>query len=353
MKKQDARKLSRDTQEELRKRVIHAIENEGMKQVEAVRFFQVSRAAISKWLRIYRSQGWEKLKKKTQGRPKGGGKLKGWQCAQIVKMITDQCPDQLKLPFALWTRRAVGQLIEERFGVKYSLSSLSSLLKRWGFSSQKPIRRAYERNPKLVQSWMDQKYPEILKQSKKEKAEIHWLDEMGLRSDHSSGKSFGKIGKTPVISKTGSRFSCSMVSTVNQQGKMRFMVYHDSFTVDVFLKFLKRLIYQSKKKIYLILDNLRVHHSKRVQSWQRENADKIEFFYLPAYSPELNPDELLNQDVKANAIRHEKPRSKEQLNTSLRKYLKKIQQTPSKVANYFKKKELKYILDAESYMSTT
>ncbi len=342
MQKTDARKLTRDGQETLRIRVVKAITSNKVTWVEATEIFSVSFAAIGKWMKINREQGINGLKKKKQGRPKGGGKLKGWQASWISRSIIDKCPDQLKLPFMLWTREAVQQLIKDKFDIEYSLPTISRLLKRWGFTPQKPIRFAYERNDQKITHWVKTEYPEIKKQAQKENAEIHWGDEMGIRSDDQVGRSFSKKGETPVIKKTGKRFKCNMISTVSNTGKNRFMIYQESFTVEVFLKFLRRLIYKSDRKIYLIVDNLKVHHAYKVQDWLEKHKDKIQIFYLPPYAPELNPDELLNQDVKSNANKHKRPKNIEQLKKSLKSYMFKIQKSPNKITNFFKKKEVAY-----------
>ena len=344
MAKNDIRKLSRETQADLRKRVVVAVEERGMLQTEAVRIFGVSLSAITKWVRAYRAEGLRALDKKRQGRPKQTGILKGWQSAWVVRTITDKCPDQLKMPWGLWTREAVGALIYREYGIKMSVSSVSRLLKKWGFTPQKPIRRALERDPQAIKVWMREEYPKIHQLSKSEKATIFWGDEMGVRSDDQVGRTYGRRGQTPVIPKTGKRFGCNMISAIANSGNCRFMVFEESFTIDVFLKFLTRLIANQPRKVFLIVDNHKVHHAKKVQAWIQEHHDQIRLFFLPPYAPELNPDELLNQDVKANASRHKKPSSSDQLKKNLRSYLKTIQKLPAKVQNYFKKKEVAYTL---------
>ncbi|MCP4050948.1 MAG: IS630 family transposase, partial [bacterium] len=299
-------------------------------------------AAIGKWTKKYKQEGIKGLSKKKQGRPRSSGKLKGWQASWISRAITDQCPDQLKLPFMLWTREAVQQLIKDKFDIEYSLPTISRLLKKWGFTLQKPLRFAYERNDQKIAQWVKVEYPSIKRQAQKENAEIHWGDEMGIRFDDQAGRSFSKKGKTPVIKKTGKRFKCNMISTVTNSGKNRFMIYQDSFTVEVFLKFLRRLIYKADRQIYLIVDNHKVHHAYKVQDWLEKHKDKISIFYLPPYAPELKPDELLNQDVKSNAVKHRKPENTNHLKKALKSYMCKIQKSPTKVADFFKKKEVAY-----------
>lgn len=339
----DARKMSRDAQEALRKRVVYAVIEQKMSQMDASRIFQVSRVAIFKWLRLYKASGTKSLNKKHQGRPKQSGKLKGWQSAWVVRTITDKCPDQLKMPWGLWTREAVRELISREYGIKLSVSSVSRLLKKWGFTPQKPIRRAIERNPEAIKKWMREEYPKIHQLAKVEKAQIYWGDEMGVRSEDQVGRTYGRKGQTPIIPKTAKRFGCNMISAIANSGNCRFMVFEESFTIDIFLKFLRRLTLDQDRKVFLIVDNHKVHHAKKAQAWLQKYQDQIRVFFLPPYAPELNPDELLNQDVKANSIKHKRPTNVDQLKTAIRSYLKTIQKLPAKIQNYFKKDEVAYI----------
>lgn len=242
----------------------------------------------------------------------------------------------------LWTREAVRDLIERKFGVKLSLATVGRYLNRWGFTPQKPITRAYERQDALVKRWLDEDYPTIASDALQEGAEIHWGDEAGFRSDHQAGRTYGLRGKTPIIEKSGKRFSTNMISTVTNRGTLRFMLFDGSFTSSVFIDFLRRLTRDTRKKVYLIVDNHRVHHSKKVRQWLEKNENQVKVFYLPAYSPELNPDELLNQDVKANASKNKAPSSLQELKHNLRSYLLKTQNSPKIIQNYFSKDSVAY-----------
>ncbi|MEB3703185.1 IS630 family transposase [Candidatus Bealeia paramacronuclearis] len=293
MKLGDARKLTQDAQESLRLRGIKAVVEGGKTHAEVGHLLGVARGTVSRWVSSYRRRGQAALLKKKRGRrAEDMVRLKPHQCASLVKMITDRCPDQLKLPFMLWTREAVGELIERTFGIRLSIRSVGNYLKRWGFTPQKPVRRAYERREKEVQAWLKEVYPAIAKRARLENAEIHWGDEAGFRSDHQTGTTYSPKGQTPVISGTGKRFRINMISSVTNQGTLRFMLFEENFTREVFLNFLKRLIKSSKKKVFLIVDNHKVHHAKVVGEFLKENKEKIEVFFLPAYSPDLNPDEL-------------------------------------------------------------
>ena len=346
MEKTDARKLSRDAQEALRQRVIMAIADGGMKQKEAVKVFKVSQAAISKWMKVYKKSGLRGLAKKRQGRPKQSGKLAGWQASWVVRTITDKCPDQLKLPWGLWTRECIKELIKIKYGIQLSISSVSRLLKKWGFTPQKPIRRAYERNPKVISKWMTETYPEIHAQAKKEGGVIHWGDEMGVKNTDQVGRSFGRKGQTPVVPNTTKRFKCNMISTVTNNGNSRFMIFEDSFTIDIFLKFLRKLTYKQDQKIFLILDNHRVHHAKKVQKWLEKYVGKIALFYLPPYAPELNPDELLNQTIKQKIKHKAVSTNQKQFKNNVSSCVKSIQKSSHTIKSFFLKPELLYIKKA-------
>jgi len=264
------------------------------------------------------------------------------QAAVTVRLIESRCPDQLRLPFALWTRQAVQQLLARRFGLQVSVWTVGRYLRDWGFTPQKPVRRAYEQNPTVVRKWLEREYPAIRQQAKRESAEIRWGDEMGLRSDHQAGRSYGRRGQTPVIPGTGQRFGCSMISAITNRGRLAFMVFRQRFTARVFLLFLRRLIRQAGRKVFLIVDRHPVHKAARVSRWLANHQAEIRLFWLPAYSPELNPDELLNQDVKTNAVGRQRPADAQELVGNVRCYLWSAQRRPVSVQRYFQESHVQY-----------
>jgi len=340
MEIRDARSLPSVAQEDLRCKAVKAV-LEGKIQVEVAKVLGVTRQAVGKWVRAYRKGGEKALKAKRRGRPKGGSLLP-WQAAQIAKAVVDHHPEQLRLPFYLWTREAVARLIERRFGIRVSAWTTGRYLARWGFTPQKPARRAYERNPEAVRRWLEEEYPLIRRQAKEEKAMVYWGDEMGLRSDDTAGRSYGLRGHTPVVPGTGKRFGCNMISAITNQGQLNFMVFTDRFESNVFLEFLRRLIRQSKRKVFLIVDGHPVHRSKKVTGWIKKKADHIRLFYLPGYSPELNPDEMLNQDVKSNAVGRKRVRHLKELIANTRSYLWSRQRQPNIVKKYFQGQHVQY-----------
>jgi transposase len=342
MKTQDARFLSPHAQEDLRRRVVAAVRG-GMYQAEAARTFRVSRQSVNNWMKKYRSGGLRRLRGARRGRP-SVDRLAPHQAATAVRLISDRCPDQLKLPFVLWTREAVGELLARRFGVQVSVWTVGRYLHRWGFTPQKPLRRAYERDPELVRKWLQEKYPAICARAKRDGAEIHWGDEMGLRSDHQAGRSWGRRGQTPVIPGTGRRFGCNMISTITNRGRLYFMVFKERFTARVFLRFLKRLRRQVGRKVILIVDEHPVHKAGETTRWLRKQEKNLQMYFLPPYSPELNPDELLNQDVKTNAVGRRRAIDQADLMANVRGYLRSTQKMPHVVRSYFQEEHVRYAL---------
>lgn len=340
--KQDARTLDLFGKEDLRRRVVRAVVGEGLSKAKAARVFGVSRTSVHAWVSLYELQGADSLTPGRPGRPRGGGQLQGWQAATIVNLITNRCPDQLRLPFALWTREAVRDLIDMRFGIHYSLGMMGRLLRRWGFTPQKPVTRAYERDDDAIRHWLQYEYPALRRRAKRENAEIYWEDETGLRSDHLAGRSYSPRGHTPVIVSTGKRFGCNVISAVNNLGKMRFRVFRGSFTQKVMMDFLERLTRDAKRKIIVIADGHPAHKGRRVQQWLASRAGQCELVLLPGYAPELNPDELLNQDLKSNVFSAGRPYTPNEMIGQTRSYLTATQKRPDIVRSYFNEAHVYY-----------
>ncbi len=344
MEKEDFRKVSEISRYDIRKRAIKLI-NSGKKKSDVAILFGVRNGTITEWVKIYKEFGFKGLKGKKKGVKSEDKKLlSNNQEKAIQNMIIDKMPNQLKLDFALWTRKAVKELIEREFGIVLAINTMGDYLRRWGFTPQKPKKRAYEQCDKKVQKWLEEEYPKIKDEAKKEGAEIHWGDETGVRNNCQHGRSYAPKGKTPVKQHMAKRFSINMISTVTNQGKVQFMIYKENMTSQKLIEFMELLIKDSPKKIYLILDNLRVHHSKIVKEWlgKEVNKDKIAVFYLPAYSPEKNPDEYLNCDLKQGLSSKPAPKNADKLNENVENHMKMLQENPQRVVKYFKHKEIQY-----------
>jgi transposase len=342
MEKRDARHLSQDVQHELRKQVVR-LRKKGMKNVAVAEIVGISVTYASTIWTNYKAGGAGAIAKKKRGR-RGGElrKLTPEQEKEIKRMIVDKTPDQLKFPFALWTRQAIQGLIKREYKIDIPLRTLSDYLRRWGFSSQKPARRAYEQQGAKVKHWLDEEYPAILKQAKQEGAEIYWGDETGIECGEYMAKGFSPKGKTPIVRLNAKKTRINMISAISNRGTVRFMFYKETFNSDKLISFMKRLHKDAKRKVYLILDNLRVHHSKKVAQWLKENEDHICVFFLPPYSPELNPDEYLNGDLKRHVHSGVPVRNEKELHKKARGYMMKIQRRCAHICSYFKNKHVLY-----------
>lgn len=341
VKRCDARKLKSEALLLLRRQAVKAV-RAGMTQGEAARTYGASLRAVNKWTGIDRAGGLRALKLKRRGRRAGSGRLSGRRAERIRALIIGKLPDQLKLPFYLWTRAAVARLIAREYGVNVSPVTVGRYLKAWGLSPQKPVRRAYERNDAAIARWLRQDYPALARQAKREKAVIYWGDEMGLRSDHVSGTSYAPIGQTPVIRATGQRFGCNMISAITNRGALAFMVFQGGFRAATFVEFLRRLLKQLDGRIYLIVDGHPVHRSRIAKAFVAQHARRLRLIRLPGYCPELNPDELLNQDVKTNGLGKSRPTNRTELLATVRSHLFRRQKQPRIIQNLFREKHVRY-----------
>ena len=342
MRKIDFRTLDESTRYAFRKQAIDLI-NSGRRKGEVAKLIGVKSGTISEWWKSYQELGLKGLKAKKNGAKSEERKLlTAAQELDVQKMIIDKMPDQLKLDYGLWTRKAVKELVERELGVVLAITTMGDYLRKWGFTPQKPKKRAYEQCSKKVQKWLDEEYPKIKAEAQQERAEIHWADETGIKNQCNHGRSYAPRGKTPVKKSMSKRFSINMISSVTNQGKVQFMLYSDTMNADRFIEFLKQLVKSSERKLYVILDNLRVHHSKIVKQWVEENKDKIALFFLPSYSPELNPDEYLNCDLKQGMSMKKAPKTKENLQSNLEQHMQMLVNSPKRVKKYFKHKSIKY-----------
>ena len=343
MTDEDARSLPGAAQAALRKRAVRVV-LDGMTQAEAARVFGVHPNAVNRWIKRYREGGWDGLSERRRGRRAGEQPvLAAPQQQEVIALVRESTPDQLGLPGFLWTRDAVGELITQRYGRWLARTTVGGYLRRWGFSPQKPQHRALEQNPAAVARWLATEFPAIRAQAKREGGVVLWLDEMGVRSDAAAGRSWAPMGQTPVIKRTGKRFGVNMLSAISNAGRLRFRLFTGSFNGPAFIDFLGRLLRDcGGRKVHLIVDGHPVHHAKLVSAWVGRHAERIELHFLPGYSPELNPVELLNHDVKANAAGRRRPRSAGELREELHGYLRRRQRQPEVLIRFFEHPTTRY-----------
>jgi len=328
----DGRALDHTTLTALRKRGVAAVQaGESPESVAAA--LGVNLRTVFRWLAQYRQGGWGKLDaSKRGGRPP---KLDGSAMRWIYKTVMDKTPLQLNFPFALWTAVMVQALIVNRFGVHLSRSSVSRLLHQLGLSAQRPLWRAYQQNPEAVQRWLTEDFPKIQRRAKREGAQIFFADEAGVRSDYHSGTTWGKRGQTPIVSSTGARFGINLISAVSAQGELRFMIAKGRVTATVFIDFLKRLLVNATDPVFVIADGHPTHRAKLVERFVATQRGRLALFILPPYSPELNPDEYVWNDLKNHGIGRKVITSLTQMRQAVLSHMHQLQKLPELVRGFF------------------
>jgi transposase len=338
----DGRSESNEVLEALRRRAVHARER-GYPVVAIAAILGVREETVSRWCVKYEQGGAEALPGNRTGRPVGSGRLLSQQHEEAIQQLIDtKTPQDLGIASALWTRQAVQELIKQQTGQRLPIRTVGEYLNRWGYTPQRPVRKAYKQDPEKVAQWLDKTYPQIEKRAAEEDAEIHWGDETGVRSTCQHSRGYAHPQDTPELTVPGSRFSVNMISTLTNQGKVRWMIYTGKMNAALFIVFLTRLIAGASKKVFLIVDNLSVHDANAVEEWLAQRKDKIEVFYLPKYAPERNPDEYLNCDVKGNINTDGLPKDREELKGKLHRFMQKLTKLPGRVASYFKHKFIQY-----------
>lgn len=339
MRKDDARKLDRKTQEALRIRAVQRVRAGESPEVVS-KAIGVNRTTIYDWMAKHRQGGLSALKvRKAPGRiPKLNGPKIKW----IYDIITSKNPQQLKFEFALWTREMIQKLIKDKYGICLSLPSIGRLMAQLGFTCQRPLYQAIQRDESLVKAWLKNVFPKLKNRASLEKADIYFGDAAHIRSDHHSGKTWSLKGQTPVVKTTGSRFGFSLISAITSKGHMRFMIREGGINSDVFIEFLKRLIVGASRKIFLVLDNGSAHTSKKTKEFVASVSKKLELIYLPPYSPDLNPDELVWNHLKNHTVGRSTVTDKQNFKSQIESSMRSLQKNPNKIKSFFGKDNLKY-----------
>ena len=342
MEKIDARTLKQEVQQALREQVIR-LRKQGKKGKDIAQFLGISRQHASTIWQKYTKGGSKAVALGTRGRRHGQKRtLTAGQERELQRLLVDKTPDQLTFPFALWTREAVKQLIRQRYDMEMPIRTVGEYLKRWGFTPQKPVKRAREQNPEAVERWLKTDYPKIVTLARKEKAEIYWGDETGVQNEANRIRGYGPKGRTPVLRVSAKREHLSTISAINNEGRIRFMIYREAMTFQKLITFMTRLIRDAGRKVYLILDNLKAHHSKKVTEWLTAHKDQIAVFYLPPYSPELNPDEYLNGDLKQRVHSGIPARTEKDLKHKTESFMRMLVRRPHRVRSYFNHPRVAY-----------
>jgi transposase len=343
MDARDFRSIGRAAQEELRRRALYLVEQTGMTQAAAAQAVGVQRQTVNIWLQRYRAKGEAGLLDGRRLSPRRDkGHLTPGEARQARDWIVGQTPDQLELPFGLWTSRAVRELIEQRLARRLGLSTVQLYLQRWGFTPQRPLVRAKERQPAAIAAWLATTYPAIVRRARATRAVIYWGDETGISNQDQIGRSYAPKGRTPVVARTAERITRSMIAAVSNRGLMRFMLYKGALNADGFIAFLRRLIKDAGQKVILIVDNLKVHKAGKVQAWVASHAHEIELRYLPSYAPDHNPSEHLNNDLKQKLRQQRQPGSEKELVERTRSVLRAIQRSPDRIQGYFNPEPVRY-----------
>jgi transposase len=335
----DARSLSHDQLTELRRRAVLSVQN-GESPEDVARVLGVTRAAVYNWLALYRGGGWDTLNAKKRGgrKPILDAKAMRW----IYKLVTLGNPRQLKLPFVLWSAKLLGLEIKKKFGVSISKASVCRLLHQLGLSPQRPLWRAYQRDPVAVERWLKKQFPAIRAAARKAKGDVWFGDEAGVRSDAHSGTTWAPVGQTPVVSTTGGRFGLNVLSAVNSRGAFRFMCVEGLVNTDVFISFLQRLVASTSRPVFLVVDGHSTHKSKKTRAFVKSLKGRLRLYYLPAYSPDLNPDELVWNNLKNHGTGNKEITGPDQLRRLVRGHLLSMQKKPGLIRSFYKTPSTEY-----------
>lgn len=317
----------------------------GMTKYAAAKKCRIQETTVGRWYRNFAAKGADAIRGGKRG-PKPGGekhKLSDAQMKELKKVVVDKTPDQLKFDFALWSSKAIKEYVQRKYGMSISRRTARRYMQRMGFTYQCPVKAAREQNPALVKKWLETEYPAIRSEAARCGATVFWADESSVLTCETKARGYSPAGVSPVLVAPANRsIRCNMISAVSNRGDMQFMVFDGAMNVDIFKDFTERLAKETPGMAFLIVDNLKVHHAKALEPWLEENKGRIRLFYLPSYSPELNPDEYLNRDVKASLAEKRRPSSAKALKEEVSSHLSAKQSNRDAIKRLFHKKEVRY-----------
>lgn len=341
------RKLNNDELHNVRKQVVR-LKKQGMKGSEIAEIVGIYETRISQIWTAYQANGFAGIKPLKSGRKKDSGRrLTQKEEAEIRAVIISKTPEQLKMAGFLWTRAKICEYIKRIYHKEIVPQVISRYLKRWGLTCQRPTKRAYGQDIARVEKFKNEVYPAIAKRAKAENADIYWGDETGIDNTSNFERGFVPKGQPPILPVETKRERLNMILAITNKGSVRFMIYEQTMTRQILLDFLRRLVKNAPRKIFLILDNLRVHHGKIVAAWLAKNMDKIEVFFLPPYSPEINSDEYLNHALKMDVHSGKLPRTKKNIRHKVESFMRRLQHRRDSVEAFFRHKRLVYCLCAQ------
>jgi transposase len=343
MAKIDGRRLDHKTLEHFRKLAVKRVVEDGEAPSEVMKSLGLCRTSIYPWLRQYKDQGMEALVEKIAQGPEP--KLSEKQRQQVRRWILGKDPRQYGFDYGLWTRRIVQKLIEEKFGVGLGLTTVGRLLASLELTPQKPLRRAYERDPAAVDLWVKQTYPKLKRRAKRIGAKIFFLDEAGFQSDPSLGRTYGLKGQTPVVQTSGQRQSLNVISAVNARGEFWAATYTGKLDAASFVVFLQNFVRRRTGKVFLVVDGHPAHKAKLVKNYVQSLQGRLELHFLPPYAPDLNPDEFVWSHMKTNGVSKKPLKENESLQERIEEDLDKIGHNRGLVRSFFYAESVVYARD--------
>jgi transposase len=338
----DARQLSDEVLETLRLRALHACEM-GFSESDVAAILGVARETVSRWWSAYQANGLDGLPGDRTGRPLGSGRtLTEEQATRIQHLIDENSPKDLGIAAPLWSRRAVRELIKKQYGIEMPVRTVGEYLKRWGYTAKRPQRHANDQDPKEVRHWLQEVYPAIEERVRQEDAEIHFADETGVAADEHPRYGYARKGERATMEVPDSHIRVNVISTVSNTGEFHFQSYNRTMNGAQFISFLEQLLRETSKKILLIVDRLGAHDCEEVWDWVDKHGDRIDMEFLPRRSPEMNPVEYFNNDLKGNVHAAGLPNSVTELGEQVHTFLARVCKLPEHVMSYFKHPAVQY-----------